>query len=57
MPKTAHREEIEIKLRVPDVAALRRQLKRLRAQESRRALMNPTHCMTRPKVISGAAAS
>jgi adenylate cyclase class 2 len=33
MPKTAHREEIEIKLRVPDVAALRRQLKHLRARE------------------------
>jgi len=33
MPKTAHREEIEIKLRVPDVAALRRRLKRLRARE------------------------
>jgi len=33
MPKTAHREEIEIKLRVPDVAALRSRLKRLRARE------------------------
>jgi adenylate cyclase class 2 len=33
MPKNAHREEIEIKLRVPDVAALRRQLKHLRARE------------------------
>jgi adenylate cyclase, class 2 len=33
MPKTAHREEIEIKLRVPDVAALRRRLKYLRARE------------------------
>lgn len=33
MPRTAHREEIEIKLRVPDVAALRSRLKRLRARE------------------------
>jgi adenylate cyclase class 2 len=33
MPKTAHREEIEIKLRVQDVAALRSRLKRLRARE------------------------
>jgi adenylate cyclase, class 2 len=33
MPKTAHREEIEIKLRVPDVAALRSLLKRLRVRE------------------------
>jgi adenylate cyclase class 2 len=33
MPKTAHREEIEIKLRVPDVAALRSHLKHLRARE------------------------
>jgi adenylate cyclase class 2 len=33
MPKTAHREEIEIKLRVPDVAALCRQLKHLHARE------------------------
>ena len=33
MPKTAHREEIEIKLRVPDVAALRSRLKHLRARE------------------------
>ncbi len=33
MPKTAHREEIEIKLRVQDVDALRRHLKHLRARE------------------------
>jgi adenylate cyclase class 2 len=33
MPKTAQREEIEIKLRVPDVAAVRRQLKHLQARE------------------------
>jgi len=33
MPKTAHREEIEIKLHVPDVAAIRSRLKRLRARE------------------------
>ena len=33
MPKTAHREEIEIKLRVPDVAALRSRLKHLHARE------------------------
>jgi adenylate cyclase class 2 len=33
MPKTAHREEIEIKLRVPDVAALRNRLKHIRARE------------------------
>jgi len=33
MPKTAHREEIEIKLRVADVAAIRSFLKRLRAKE------------------------
>jgi adenylate cyclase class 2 len=33
MPKTAQHEEIEIKLRVPDVAALRSRLKRLRAQK------------------------
>ena len=33
MPKPKHREEIEIKLRVPDVAALRSRLKRLRARE------------------------
>ncbi len=31
MPTPAHHEEIEIKLRVPDPAALRRRLKRLRA--------------------------
>ena len=33
MPITAHRREIEIKLRVPDVGALRRRLKHLRARE------------------------
>jgi adenylate cyclase class 2 len=33
MPKTVHREEIEIKLRVPDVAALRSRLNHLRARE------------------------
>ena len=33
MPIPAHREEIEIKLRVPDVDALRRRLKYLRARE------------------------
>ena len=33
MPKPAHREEIEIKLRVQDIAALRSRLKRLRARE------------------------
>lgn len=33
MPKLAHHEEIEIKLRVPDVAELRRRLKHLRAKE------------------------
>jgi adenylate cyclase class 2 len=33
MPKAAHREEIEIKLRVQDVAAIRHRLKRLRARE------------------------
>ncbi|HSZ20785.1 MAG TPA: class IV adenylate cyclase [Candidatus Acidoferrum sp.] len=33
MPIPAHRQEIEIKLRVPDVDALRRSLKRLRAHE------------------------
>jgi adenylate cyclase, class 2 len=33
MPKTAHHKEIEIKLRVPDFAALRSRLKRLRARE------------------------
>ena len=33
MPETAHREEIEIKLRVKDVDALRRHLKHLRARE------------------------
>jgi len=33
MRKIAHREEIEIKLRVRDVAALRARLKRLRARE------------------------
>src|SRR4029077_20056814 len=33
MPETAHREEIEIKLRVQGVDALRRHLKRLRARE------------------------
>jgi adenylate cyclase, class 2 len=33
MPKTTHREEIEIKLRVLDVAALRTRLKRLRARK------------------------
>src|SRR5579863_9199277 len=32
-PMTAHHEEIEIKLRVPDAAALRSRLKRLRARE------------------------
>jgi adenylate cyclase, class 2 len=33
MPKPAHHEEIEIKLRVQDVSALRSRLKRLRARE------------------------
>jgi adenylate cyclase class 2 len=33
MPMPAHREEIEIKLRVSDVGALRQRLKRLRARE------------------------
>ncbi len=33
MPRPKHRREIEIKLRVPDVAALRSRLKRLRARE------------------------
>jgi adenylate cyclase class 2 len=33
MPQAAHREEIEIKLRVPDVAALRTRLKHLHACE------------------------
>lgn len=33
MPGPKHREEIEIKLRVPNVAALRSRLKRLRARE------------------------
>lgn len=33
MPGPKHREEIEIKLRVPDLAALRRRLKRLRARK------------------------
>jgi adenylate cyclase class 2 len=33
MRKTAHRDEIEIKLRVPDVAALHSRLKHLRARE------------------------
>ena len=33
MPIPAHRKEIEIKIRVPDVAAIRRRLKRLRARE------------------------
>jgi adenylate cyclase, class 2 len=33
MPMPAHHEEIEIKLRVSDVGALRRRLKRLRARE------------------------
>jgi adenylate cyclase, class 2 len=33
MPKPDHREEIEVKLRVPDVAALRARLKRLCARE------------------------
>jgi adenylate cyclase class 2 len=33
MPIAAHRQEIEIKLRVPDVDALRRRLERLRARE------------------------
>lgn len=33
MSKPNHRQEIEIKLRVPDVAALRSRLKRLRARE------------------------
>jgi adenylate cyclase, class 2 len=33
MPRPKHREEIEIKLRVPDVAALRSRLKHLRARE------------------------
>jgi adenylate cyclase, class 2 len=33
MSKADHRKEIEIKLRVPDVAALRNRLKRLRARE------------------------
>ena len=33
MPKPTHREEIEIKLRVQDIAALRSRLKRLRARE------------------------
>jgi adenylate cyclase class 2 len=33
MPKTAHREEIEIKLRVEDIGALRTRLKRLRARQ------------------------
>jgi adenylate cyclase, class 2 len=32
MPKSDHRKEIEIKLRVPDVARLRSRLKRLRAR-------------------------
>ncbi len=32
MPKRAHRQEIEIKLRVADIAALRSRLKRLRAR-------------------------
>lgn len=32
-PMTAHHEEIEIKLRVPDAAAVRSRLKRLRARE------------------------
>jgi hypothetical protein len=32
-PMTAHHEEIEIKLRVPDAAALRSRLKRLRTRE------------------------
>jgi adenylate cyclase, class 2 len=33
MPKPKHREEIEIKLHVPDVAAIRSRLKQLRARE------------------------
>jgi adenylate cyclase class 2 len=33
MPKAAHREEIEIKLRVEDIGALRARLKRLRARK------------------------
>jgi adenylate cyclase class 2 len=33
MPKPKHREEIEIKLRVPDIPALQSRLKRLRARE------------------------
>lgn len=33
MPRPKHREEIEIKLRVPDIAALRGRLKHLRARE------------------------
>ena len=33
MPKTTHHEEIEIKLRIQDVPALRSRLKRLRARE------------------------
>ena len=33
MPETPHREEIEIKLPVPDIAAVRRRLKHLRARE------------------------
>lgn len=33
MPTIAHRKEIEVKLRVPDIDAVRAQLKRLRARE------------------------
>ena len=33
MPEQAHKEEIEIKLRVPDIAAIRRRLKHLRARK------------------------
>ena len=33
MPEPKHRQEIEIKLRVQDVAAIRSRLKRLRARE------------------------
>jgi len=49
--------EIEIKLRVRDVHALRRRLKQLRARVITRAPTNPTPSMTPPKRIWPAAAS
>ena len=54
MSRTTHREEIEIKLRVSDIAALRSRLKRLRARkisprthESNTLYDNPRHSLRR----------